>query len=331
MLKAMRASIGYYGKAFGPYQFDRARIVETPAYRRGGGQSFPNTIAVGEGVFAWDVRDPNSLDLVTMLAAHEIAHQWWAGQVLPARMQGAGLLTESLAQYSALMVLKRLRGEGDIRLELRFQLDRYLAGRRTQTLAEQPLASAGLDQDYINYGKGALALYLLQHRLGEEAVNRALRRFVQRYRFTKAPYPRSLDLIATFRAEAKTPESQKLITDLFERITLYDLKIDRPTAVRRPDGRWDVTVPVEARKAYADGHGKERRAPLNEPIDIGLFTADPAHSTREDVLKLEPRSIHSGRQLLRFVTDRRPTHAGIDPYNLYIDRNSADNVAPVVG
>jgi hypothetical protein len=47
------------------------------------------------------------------------------------------------------------------------------------------------------------------------------------------------------------------------------------------------------------------------------------------VIKLEPRPIRSGRQLLRFVTDRRPTHAGVDPYNLYIDRNSGDNVGTV--
>jgi hypothetical protein len=33
---------------------------------------------------------------------------------------------------------------------------------------EQPLVSAGIDQDDINYGKGALALYLLQQRMGEE-------------------------------------------------------------------------------------------------------------------------------------------------------------------
>jgi hypothetical protein len=29
------------------------------------------------------------------------------------------------------------------------------------------------------------------------------------------------------------------------------------------------------------------------------------------------------------VTDRKPTHAGVDPYNFYIDRNSADNVKAV--
>ncbi|HYJ30262.1 MAG TPA: aminopeptidase, partial [Allosphingosinicella sp.] len=260
-----------------------------------------------------------------------LAHQWWGHQVLGARMQGASLLYESLSQYSALMVLKRLRGEENIRRFLQFQLDRYLSGRRTQVLEEQPLISTGLDQDYINYGKGALALYLLQQRMGEEAVNRVLRRFVDRYRFTIAPYPRSLDLIAFLRAEARTPEQQALITDLFERITVYDLRVDQPTAVRRPDGRWDVTVPVEAHKAYADGRGNERRTLLSEPIEIGLFTAEPGIGPfdRRDVLMMELRPMRTGRQVLRFVTERRPTHAGVDPYNLYIDRNSGDNVGSV--
>ena len=231
------------------------------------------------------------------------------------------------------MVMKRVHGEGQVRRFLRFQLDRYLSGRRAQALAEQPLASAGIDQDYINYGKGALALYLLQERIGEAAMNRALRRFVDRYRFMTAPYPRSLDLLAFLRREARTPADQALITDLFERIAVYDLRVDRPIAVRRPDGRWEVTVPVEARKAYADGLGNERRAALAEPIEIGLFTAEPGSAGfgRRNVLRMELRPLRSGRQLLRFVTERRPTHAGVDPYNLYIDRNSADNVAPVTG
>jgi hypothetical protein len=45
---------------------------------------------------------------------------------------------------------------------------------------------------------------------------------------------------------------------------------------------------------------------------------------------MERRPIRSGAQVLRFVTDRRPTHAGIDPYSYYIDRNSRDNVLPLV-
>lgn len=329
MMTAMRASIDYYSRAFGPYPFDQARIVERP--EAGGGQAFPNTIAVGEGIFALDLRNPAELDMVTMLTAHELAHQWWGQQVLPARMQGAGLLVETLAQYSALMVLKRLRGEESIRRFLEFHIDRYLSGRRTQVLEEQPLVSAGLDQDYISYGKGAIALYLLQERMGEEAVNRALRRFVDRYRFTVAPYPRSLDLIAYLRQEAKTPEDQALITDLFERITLYDLKVEQPKALKRVDGKWDVTVPVEAKKFYANGKGEEKEAPLSDLIEIGLFTAEPgggAFDTKE-VIRMERQKVRSGKQIFRFVTDKKPTHAGVDPYNFYIDRNSGDNVGSV--
>jgi aminopeptidase N len=76
-------------------------------------------------------------------------------------------------------------------------------------------------------------MYLLQERLGENAVNRALRTVLDKYKFKGAPYPRSLDLIQALRAEVKTPEQQALITDLFERITLYDLKAVEPTAVKR--------------------------------------------------------------------------------------------------
>jgi aminopeptidase N len=278
-----------------------------------------------------DLRNPGELDMVTMLVAHEIAHQWWGHQVVGARMQGAAMLGETLSQYSALMVLKKLRGESNIRRFLQLQLDRYLSERRTQVLEEEPLVSVGTSQNHIAYGKGPLVFYLLQERIGEEAVNRALRRFVDRYRFTVAPYPRSLDLVAMLREEARTPEDRRLITDLFERITLYDLKAVAPSAVRRADGKWDVTVPVEARKFYANGKGEEREAPLDDLVAIGLFTAEPGGTgfAEKDVLRLERKRVRSGKQVFRFVTDRKPTHAGIDPYITYIDRDAADNVAQV--
>jgi hypothetical protein len=45
---------------------------------------------------------------------------------------------------------------------------------------------------------------------------------------------------------------------------------------------------------------------------------------------MKPLPIRNGRQVLHFVTDERPTHAGIDPFNFYIDRKSGDNVAAVL-
>ena len=101
--------------------------------------------------------------------------------------------------------------------------------------------------------------------------------------------------------------------------------------MRRADGKWDVTVPIEARKYYVDDKGVESEAPLAERIEVGIFDAEPGRDAFDPshVIRMERRPIASGQQVLRFVTDRKPTHAGIDPYNYYIDRNSADNVLPV--
>lgn len=44
---------------------------------------------------------------------------------------------------------------------------------------------------------------------------------------------------------------------------------------------------------------------------------------------MERHPIRSGRQVLRFVTATKPTYAGVDPYNFYVDRESADNVVGV--
>jgi aminopeptidase N len=332
MLDALQASLDYYQASFGPYQFDQARIIEFPAYATFA-QAFANTMPYSEAIgFVADTKDPEKIDYVTYITAHELGHQYWAHQIIGADMQGGTLLSETLAQYSALMVMKKLYGEDKIRRFLKFELDRYLRSRGGEVIEELPLARVE-NQQYIHYQKGSLAMYLLQERLGEDAVNRALRSLLAKYKFKGAPYPRSLDLIQALRAEAKTPEQQALITDLFERITVYDVKVQAPKAVKRADGKWDVTVPVEARKFYAGGKGVEKEAPLAEPIEIGLFTAEPGRGAfdKSNVIRMERQPIRSGRQVLRFVTDKKPTHAGVDPYNFYIDRNSADNVGAVTG
>jgi ABC-2 type transport system permease protein len=168
--------------------------------------------------------------------------------------------------------------------------------------------------------------------VGEAAVNRALRRLLATYAFKPAPYPRSAEMIALIREEAG-PEHQAIITDLFERITLYDVKTERVTSRQRPDGRHDVELTVTARKLYADGQGVEREAPLSEPVQVGVFSAKPGDKafTAKDVLALETRPLRSGRQTLRFTVDRAPRWAGADPYNALIDRNSDDNLAEADG
>jgi ABC-2 type transport system permease protein len=65
---------------------------------------------------------------------------------------------------------------------------------------------------------------------------------------------------------------------------------------------------------------------------VGFFTAEPGGDAfdAKHVIIMERRPIRSGAHILKFVTDRRPTHAVIDPYNYYIDWSSGDNVRPLV-
>ena len=322
----MKASLDYFQANFSPYQFRQLRVLEFPAYADFA-QSFANTIPWSENLFfIADYRDKSKIDMVTYIGAHEIGHQWWAHQIVGADQQGATSLSETLAQYSALMVMKHMYGEDQIRKFLKFELDRYLRSRGSEVVEELPLYKVE-DQGYIHYRKGSLVMYRLQREIGEAAVNRALRGLLVKFGFKGAPYPTSMDLVAALRAEAPA-DKQGLITDLFEKITLYDLKTKAMTVKKRKDGRFDVTLTVEARKLYADGKGRETPAPMAEVLDVGLFTAMPGDKGFDSskVVTLVTRPIHTGTQTLTFTVDKAPKYGGVDPYNYLIDRNSDDNV-----
>ncbi|HEX3700115.1 MAG TPA: M1 family aminopeptidase [Phenylobacterium sp.] len=332
MIRTGEVGLDYYQANFSPYQFRQLRFLEFPAFQGSFAQSFAGTVPWSEGlVFIADARDPERIDMVTYVGAHELGHQWWAHQVIGADEQGSTMLDETLAQYSALMVMKHMYGPDMIRKFLKYELDNYLKSRGGEVIEELPLERVE-DQPYIHYRKGSLVMYRLQDEIGEAKVNQALRSFLAAHAFKPAPYPTAAELVADFRAVAPA-DKQQLITDLFEKITLYDLKTRSAAASRRPDGRWDVTITVEAKKLYATGQGKETEAPLDEAVDVGVFTAEPgkAKFSAKDVLSMQHLPIRSGVQTYTVTVAKKPLWAGVDPYNKMIDRNSDDNDIKVTG
>uniref|UniRef100_B0T243 Peptidase M1 membrane alanine aminopeptidase domain-containing protein n=1 Tax=Caulobacter sp. (strain K31) TaxID=366602 RepID=B0T243_CAUSK len=329
MISSMKRSLDYDQANFSPYQFRQLRYLEFPAYGNFA-QSFANTIPWSENLgFVSKYEDPTKIDMVTYVGAHEIAHQWWAHQLIGADQQGGAALAETLAQYSALMVMKKIYGEPMIRKFLKYELDRYLRARGGEVIEELPLRQVE-DQPYIYYNKGSLVMYRLASEIGEDNVNAALRDMLAAYAFKGPPYPTTLELVAALRRHAPA-DKQALITDLFEKITLYDLKTTAATVKKRPDGRFDVTLTVTAKKLYAEGRGQEKEAPMSEPMDIGLFTLEPGKKGfgADKVVAFERRTITSGTQTLGFVTSVAPKAAGVDPYNMVIDRNGDDNITKV--
>src|ERR1051325_8085990 len=110
-----------------------------------------------------------------------MAHQWWAHQVVGANMQGATLLSETMAQNSALMIMEREYGRDTMRKFMQYEMDNYLRSRGTELLKERPLLRVVSTQGYIHYRKGSVVMYYLREMIGEEAVNRALRKVLSQY------------------------------------------------------------------------------------------------------------------------------------------------------
>ncbi|MBT5220037.1 MAG: hypothetical protein HOI35_14335 [Woeseia sp.] len=330
MMESLEASLKYFGENLSPYQYRQMRVLEFPAYSSFA-QSFPNTVPWSEGLgFIADLRDPEDIDYVFYVGAHEVAHQWWGHQVSSAKVQGQTVLVETLAQYSALMVMEHEYGEHMMRRFLKWELDRYLQGRGGEAIEEMPIYRVE-NQQYIHYRKGSIVMYAIKDVLGEEAVNRALRNLIAESAFQHDPYPTTRTLLKHLRAEATTDSQQQLITDMFEKITLWDLKVDAATVATRSDGKYDVTIKLEAAQYEADGDGQQKEVTLDMEIDIGIFTKNlnDVYEGDDHVLYFEKQSIHSGQSTLTFTVDERPTHAGVDPYNKLIDRNSDDNVKTV--
>ncbi|HYM85798.1 MAG TPA: M1 family aminopeptidase, partial [Pseudoxanthomonas sp.] len=324
MIESVQKSLAYYEANFTPYQHRQVRIIEFPGYSSFA-QAFANTIPYSESIgFIADLRKKEDIDYVFYVTAHEIAHQWWAHQVIGANVQVATVLSESLAQYSALMVMEQEYGRGQMRQFLKTELDRYLGGRGGERLEELPLYKVE-NQQYIHYQKGSLVFYRLREELGEAAVNRALKKFLQTKSYQTAPYTTSAELLGFIRAEAR-PDQQDMITDLFEKISFYDNRVEEATAKKLADGKYEVTLKLHAAKRYADGKGKETAGKLDDWAEVGVFGRGTSGEERDEkVLYLQRQHVTTGNPTVTVVVDGVPYEAGFDPYNKLIDRVSSDN------
>ena len=324
MIEAVQKSLAYYEAHFTPYQHRQVRIIEFPGYASFA-QSFANTIPYSESIgFIADLSDKDAIDYVFYVTAHEIAHQWWAHQVIGANVQGATVLSESLSQYSALMVMEKEYGRAQMRRFLKTELDGYLSGRGTESIEELPLYRVE-NQQYIHYEKGSLAFYRLREEIGEGALNRALKKFLQDKGYQQPPYTTSKELLDYIRAEAG-PAHERLIVDLFEKIVFYDNRVVEATAKKRADGKYEITLDLHAAKRHVDGKGKETPGTMDDWVEVGVFARGPSgEEADEKVLYLKRHRITAENPKVTVVVDAEPYEAGFDPYNKLIDRVSADN------
>ena len=330
MMKSMKASFDYYTRHFGPYAYKQMRIMEYPRYRRYA-QSLPGTVPCSEAVgFILDIDDDRDVDMAFYVTAHELAHQWWGMQVIAANVEGRNMILESLAQYSALMVMKATYGENKVEQFLRSQLKEYCKGRSKATRGEKPLALVA-GEPYIHYNKGALNLYAFQDFISEEKVNLALRRFVKDWNafggsLQQDRYATAEDLLTYFRAV--TPDTlQYLIADLFETITIFDNKVVAAQCRKLPENKYKVDLAVQVLKRQVDSLGAEKKLQPGGCIDIGIYTRNKYG--KDELIYLKKHEITGQQANLQVVVSRLPGKVVIDPRYIMIDKNRDDNVVQI--
>ena len=319
MFKGMKKALDYYTVQYGPYQHKQVRIIEFPRYATFA-QSFPNTIPFSEGIgFIADVDDSDkeSVDYPFFVTAHEVAHQWWAHQVIGADVEGNVVLSESLAQYSAIMVLEKEYGEEKTRKFLHMEMDQYLSSRASESEKEKALAYVDDGEQYIRYQKGGFVLHALNKYIGADSLNHALKRFDERYAFQGPPYPTSMDLLAMIRQS--TPDSlQYFVTDIFQKITLYNNKVVDAKA-NKTGNQYVLDVTVNAQKMYADSTGKETAATGDNYVEIGVY------KNKKDLLSIKMYKLKQGENKLSIPVSEKPYKVMIDPRLLLIDKKLDDN------
>jgi hypothetical protein len=96
-----KRALDYYSREYAPYQYSYLRILEYARYRTAA-QFQPGIIPYSEAIsFVTDLSKVDKADSVTM---HELAHMWWADRIAGAQIQGRWMLTESMAEYSRMML-----------------------------------------------------------------------------------------------------------------------------------------------------------------------------------------------------------------------------------
>lgn len=323
MIDATKKSLDYFTKNFGPYQHKQYRIIEFPRYQTFA-QAFPNTIPFSEGIgfiAKVDDKNPKDNDYPFYVTSHELAHQWWAHQLIGANVQGAEMLSETFAQYSALMVMEKVYGRERMRRFLQFELDSYLSGRGQEAEYENPMYLTE-GQSHIHYNKGSVIFYALKDYLGEDVVNSAIRETLEKYGTKQAPYPTTLEFLAILKS--KTPKDKLgLVEDMLEKIVLFENRPIQATAQKVKDQIHTVELTIVAKKLYADKDGKEVEKDFEQEMDIGVQDKD------KKFIYLQKHLIKSGETKIKIEVDGIPVKAGVDPLNILIDRNSDDNLMSV--
>lgn len=324
MMRGAISSLEYYSNEFSPYPYNHLSLVEHPAAPGTGMHAEASMIYYGQGYAHWVPKDENRLDFPYAVMGHEIAHQW----TLPyAFAEGLPFLSEGLAWYYGMMMVKETRGPVQARQLLTFMRQPY---PHQPIRRGEPLMRA-LDP-YLAYKRGPLAMWALNEYGGSNRVNTAIRRLVEKSDSIGNPPVTTLDLYRELKT-AMPDSLQNMLHDIFEVNTLWQFEVSKVNATKIDKDKWQITLDVKAKKIVYDIEGVETEQPMDEWIPVGVFAEHkPGLDELSAPLYLKKHRIRPGDQKITIVVSGTPVLAGIDPHHLldWEEKEDDDNIEEVV-
>jgi hypothetical protein len=177
--------VKYYEYFLGPFPFKELSIVEINSF--GWGQAPAGLVFITSEAFQPVMGEVNQIfsEGINERLAHEIAHQYWGWGV---KMPGLDeqWLTESFAEYSAALLLKKFQGDAVYN-----RMVGHWRGNASQALGAAPIPLAyrmiktadwDWERIYLLYNKGPVLLTALHKQLGDEKFLTFLKSYQKTFR-----------------------------------------------------------------------------------------------------------------------------------------------------
>ena len=327
-INAYKDGIKYFSKVYGDYPFNNIRLVETSP--NGPYEASTTTMNINSEPNGWnaDFTDPNQFDYLYSNASRALAQQWWRFQVAPNSTDGSLVISEGLANYDALVMSEKKYGKANMRPIVLSRLWYYLFIRTRRDEKEHPIIKANESFEWGD--KTGVAMYGLRELIGEDSLNAALREFKNAYAFkSKGPFAGANDLYRYLQKH--TPDSlQYYLTDAWQKVTLYDNKINSVTAKPTGNkGEYKIDLKMNIDKTWLGDKGQDVPATaMNDYIDIGVFgddTKDKSGLAHAHLIFLKRYKFKRGDHELTLIVKGKPKSVAIDPLGYLVDRKPNDN------
>jgi len=195
--RVLKQSLDYFERWYGPYPYKTLTLVDPEAGSAAGGMEYP-TFITGETV--WWV-PPGAL-IPEIVVEHEFGHQYWYGMVATNEFEDAWL-DEGINSYTEVKALDSIAGQNTSVLnqwgitagERELQRVGYIGAANLDPMAQDAWKYYSFGSyGGITYGKTASVLLTLEGMIGEEAMQKTMRTYFLRYRFT---HPSKEDFLKT--------------------------------------------------------------------------------------------------------------------------------------